>query len=61
VAGKKYDDPAFTTPALSITMVDYSLQTVRLPYVNRKLTHERYLPAMSDHAPKVKKVLAAPL
>jgi hypothetical protein len=41
VAGKKYDDPAFTTTAFTMVMVDYSLQTVRPPI-------ETENPPMSD-------------
>jgi hypothetical protein len=29
VAGKKYDDPAFTLPSLTKTMVDFPLQAAR--------------------------------
>jgi hypothetical protein len=58
VAGKKYDDPVFTTPALSMFMVDFLLQAAHWPYVNRKLTHGLCPPTMRDGAPKVKKVLA---
>ncbi len=55
---KKIDGPPFTTPVLSMTMVDFLLQTARRPHVNRKITHERYLSMMSDGAPKAKKLLA---
>ncbi len=54
---KKFGGPAFTLPALSITMVDYSLRTGHRPHADRNPTRGRYLPAKSHAAPKVKKAL----